>query len=129
MCYVLKALGEDYMRRRHFITLLAGTAAAWPLSALARQPDPIRRVGILRGAFEGEGIQASNKAFLEGLAQLGWTEGRSLRIDYRSAGSNDPDVIRPPYRRACSRGAGRHFRELQSSGGYTSGIFSEGGNS
>jgi putative ABC transport system substrate-binding protein len=35
------------------------------------------------------------KAFLEGLAQLGWTEGRKLRIDYRSAGSNDPDAIRP----------------------------------
>jgi putative ABC transport system substrate-binding protein len=83
------------MRRRDFITLLAGTAAAWPLAAGAQQPDRIKRVGILRGAFEGERVQASNKALLEGLAQLGWTEGRNLRIDYRSAGSNDPDVIRP----------------------------------
>jgi putative ABC transport system substrate-binding protein len=83
------------MRRRHFISLLAGTAAAWPLAAGAQQPDRIRRVGILRGGFEGEIVQATNKAFLEGLAQLGWTEGRNLRVDYRFAGSNDPDVIRP----------------------------------
>jgi putative ABC transport system substrate-binding protein len=83
------------MRRRHFITLLAGTAAAWPFAAGAQQPDRVRRVGILRGAFEAENVQATNKAFLEGLAQLGWTEGRNLRIDYRSAGSNDPDMIRP----------------------------------
>jgi putative ABC transport system substrate-binding protein len=82
------------MRRRHFLTLLAGTAA-WPLGARAQQSDRIRRVGILRGSFEGEAVEATNKAFLEGLAQLGWIEGRNLRIDYRLAGSNDPDVIRP----------------------------------
>src|ERR1700730_5702656 len=82
------------MRRRHFIALFAGTAAAWPLAAGAQQPDRVRRVGILNSLVEAE-AEAQNRGLLEGLAQLGWTEGRNLRIDYRSVGSNDPDVIRP----------------------------------
>jgi putative ABC transport system substrate-binding protein len=82
------------MRRRHFIALFAGTAAAWPLAAGAQQPDRVRRVGILNALVEAE-AEAQNRGLLEGLAQLGWTEGRNLRIDYRSVGSNDPDVIRP----------------------------------
>jgi putative tryptophan/tyrosine transport system substrate-binding protein len=77
------------MRRREFIGGLAGTAA-WPVVARAQQPNRIMRVGILDTGFL-DGI----KALLEGLTQLGWTEGRNLRIDYRLAGSNDPDAIRP----------------------------------
>ena len=78
------------MRRRDFIAGL-GSAAAWPLVARAQQLDRIRRVGILS---DGLG-PFPDKAFLAGLAQLGWTEGRNLRIDYRLASSNDPDVMRP----------------------------------
>jgi hypothetical protein len=65
------------MRRREFIGGLAGTAA-WPLVARALQPDRIMRLGLL-----DVGFPIGVKVFLERLAQLGWTEGRSLRIDHR----------------------------------------------
>jgi putative ABC transport system substrate-binding protein len=80
------------VRRRQFIVGL-GSAAAWPLAARAEQVDRIRRVGILNDGLSGG--ELGNKAFLEGLAQLGWMEGRNLRIDYGLAGSNDPDAMRP----------------------------------
>ena len=79
--------------RREFIAGLGGVADLWPLAARAQQPDRIKRVGILRGGFEAD-VAAGNKAFLDGLAQLGWTEGRNLRIDYRLVGSNDPEAAR-----------------------------------
>src|SRR6478672_12527224 len=71
------------MRRRDFITV-AGSAAAWPLIAVAQQSDRMRRIGVLMGFAESdpEG-QALVAAFREGLQQLGWTEGRNVRIDYR----------------------------------------------
>src|SRR5215475_2099943 len=78
------------MRRRDFITLLGG-AAAWPLAARAQQPERMRRIGVLipYAADDPEG-QARIAAFLQGLQQLGWTEGRNVRIDYRwSAGDAD----------------------------------------
>ena len=82
------------MRRRDFIGGLGGAAVAWPMGdARAQQPDRISRVGILTGTSDTD-VQYRVKAFLEALAQLGWTEGRNLRIDYRSAGSNDPEAIR-----------------------------------
>jgi putative ABC transport system substrate-binding protein len=82
------------MKRREFITLLGG-AAAWPLAARAQREDQIKRLGILMGAVPNARIEAFNAAWLRELAQLGWTEGRNLRIDYRPTGSNDPDAIRP----------------------------------
>ena len=82
------------MKRREFITLLGGAAAAWPLAARAQQGERVKRLGILRGAAEAE-VQDYNAALLRELAQLGWTEDRTLRVDYRPAGSNDPDAIRP----------------------------------
>jgi putative tryptophan/tyrosine transport system substrate-binding protein len=82
------------MRRRDFIAGLGSAATAWPLVGRAQQPERISRVGILIGGSESD-YQAVIKVFLERLAQLGWTEGRNLRIDYRSAGSNDADAIRP----------------------------------
>jgi len=71
------------MRRRDFITVV-GSAAAWPLIAVAQQSDRMRRIGVLMGFAESdpEG-QALVAAFREGLQQLGWTEGRNVRIDYR----------------------------------------------
>ena len=71
------------MRRRDFITVI-GSAAAWPLIAVAQQSDRMRRIGVLMGFAESdpEG-QALVAAFREGLQQLGWTEGRNVRIDYR----------------------------------------------
>jgi putative tryptophan/tyrosine transport system substrate-binding protein len=71
------------MRRREFITLLAG-AAAWPLAARAQPGESMRRIGVLMntGVDEPES-QARLAAFLQGLQELGWAVGRNLRIDYR----------------------------------------------
>jgi putative tryptophan/tyrosine transport system substrate-binding protein len=79
--------------RRAFITLLGG-AAAWPLAARAQQGERVRRIGVLVSLAENdpEG-QVRIAAFLEGLQQLGWTDGRNVRIDYRW-GAGDPDRYR-----------------------------------
>jgi hypothetical protein len=71
------------VRRREFITCLGG-AAAWPLAARAQQTDRVPRVGVLMSvAADGPEGQARLSAFLKGLQQLGWTDGRNVRIDYR----------------------------------------------
>jgi putative tryptophan/tyrosine transport system substrate-binding protein len=77
------------MRRRKFITLLGGAAVAWPRAAYAQQADRVRRVGVLlnRVADDPE-EQARLAAFLQGLQKLGWTDGRSVRIDYRWAAAD-----------------------------------------
>jgi ABC-type uncharacterized transport system substrate-binding protein len=79
------------MRRREFIALLGGAAVAWPLAARAQQPERMRRIGVLMNlaADDPEG-QARLTAFLQRLQQLGWTDGRNLRIDYRW-GTGDAD--------------------------------------
>jgi putative tryptophan/tyrosine transport system substrate-binding protein len=76
------------MRRREFITLLGGAAAAWPLAARAQQGERMRRIGVLMpfAADDAEG-QARIAALLQKLQPLGWTVGRNVRLDYRwSAG-------------------------------------------
>jgi ABC-type uncharacterized transport system substrate-binding protein len=79
--------------RREFITLLGG-AAAWPLSVRAQQPDRMRRIGVLIPAATDDRIfQARLAAFLQELQQLGWADGRSIRIDIRW-GAGDADLIR-----------------------------------
>jgi putative ABC transport system substrate-binding protein len=86
------------MQRREFVTLLGGAAAvssvSWPLAAHAQQRGSMRRIGFLTGlsADDTEG-QARLAAFLRGLAELGWTVGRNLEMDYRAAG-RDPDRYR-----------------------------------
>jgi putative ABC transport system substrate-binding protein len=78
------------MKRREFITLLGGAAAAWPLTARAQQPERLRRIGVLTylAADDAEG-QARLAAFTQALGQLGWSEGRNLRIDARWANAGD----------------------------------------
>jgi putative tryptophan/tyrosine transport system substrate-binding protein len=71
------------MKRRAFITLLGGAAATWPLAARAQQPDRMRRIGVLMSVADGPEGKARLGAFLEGLQQLGWTDGRNVRIDQR----------------------------------------------
>jgi ABC-type uncharacterized transport system substrate-binding protein len=74
------------MRRREFITLVGGAAAAWPLAARAQQPERIRRIGVLLpGGADDSTFQTLVGAFLQGLGQAGWTIGRNLRIDARWA--------------------------------------------
>ena len=81
------------MRRREFITL-AGAAAVWPLAARAQQPDGMRRIGVLLPAAADDAeFQARVAAFHQGLALLGWSIGRNVRIDTRWATAN-ADTIR-----------------------------------
>jgi putative ABC transport system substrate-binding protein len=79
------------MKRRAFITLLGGAAATWPLAARAQQPAQVRRIGVLMPFAEDHPVgQARLAAFVQGLRQLGWTDGHNVRIDYRwSAGDSD----------------------------------------
>jgi len=70
--------------RRAFITLLGGAAAAWPLAARAQQGERVRRIGVLMSlAADDKQGQARLAAFLQGLQELGWTDGRNVRIDVR----------------------------------------------
>ena len=80
--------------RRKFIATLGGTALAWPLAARAQQADRMRRIGVLdsRAADDPEG-RARLAVFLQGLQELGWTEARNVRIDYRW-GAADADRYR-----------------------------------
>ena len=82
------------MKRREVIALLGGAAVAWPLPARAQQPQRMPRVGVLMGVAEAdpEG-QARIAAFRLGLTDLGWVDGRNLRIEYRWA-AGDADRIR-----------------------------------
>ena len=82
------------MKRREFITLLGGAAAAWPLAARAQQPERVRRIGVLMhlAADDPEG-QARIGAFLQGLQEWGWAVGRNVRIEYRWA-AGDAERIR-----------------------------------
>jgi putative tryptophan/tyrosine transport system substrate-binding protein len=82
------------MRRREFVALFGGAAAAWPLAARAQQPEKIRRLGVLMSNAEGDPLaQARAAALRAGLRELGWTEGHNLRIDVRWSGS-DPDRLK-----------------------------------
>ena len=82
------------MKRREFLTLLGGAAAGWPLAARAQQRERLRRIGVLMpSAADDPEFQARMTAFLQGLAQLGWLDGRNVRIDSRW-GVADADRIR-----------------------------------
>jgi putative tryptophan/tyrosine transport system substrate-binding protein len=80
------------VRRRKFITLVGCTAIAWPIAARAQQGDRVRRIGALMAYAESdpEG-QAQFAAFREGLQNLGWAEGRNIRLDSRWATPGDAE--------------------------------------
>jgi putative tryptophan/tyrosine transport system substrate-binding protein len=83
-----------YVKRRQFITLLGGIAVAWPLAARAQQPKRMRRVGMLVAYAESDPeAQARVAAFRQGLRELGWTEGHTLRMELRWE-TGDPDRAR-----------------------------------
>jgi len=82
------------MRRRDFVKATAVSAVAWPFAARAQQAGPVRRVGLLMGYPEGDPDgQANFAAFQRGLQELGWIEGRNIRIDTRWGGA-DADKAR-----------------------------------
>ena len=80
------------LARRKFIAALGGAAAAWPLAARAQQADQLRRIGVLVPGDDDAAIQSRYAAFLQGLQQLGWIEGRNVHIDIRWSGGNPADV-------------------------------------
>jgi putative tryptophan/tyrosine transport system substrate-binding protein len=83
------------VRRREFITLLGGAAAAWPQIVRAQQGERMRRIGVLMpAAADDPVIQARVGAFLQGLALLGWTIGRNVRVDTRWATANAAEIRR-----------------------------------
>jgi putative tryptophan/tyrosine transport system substrate-binding protein len=79
------------MKRRAFITLLGGAAAAWPFATRAEQGERVRRVGVLSAVAENDASeQRRQAAFRKRLDELGWKAGRNIQIDYRwSAGNAD----------------------------------------
>jgi putative ABC transport system substrate-binding protein len=83
------------MKRREFIALLGGAAAAWPLAARAQKPERIRHIGVLLpGAADDAVWQARVGAFLQALALSGWTIGRNVRIDTLWATTNAAEIRR-----------------------------------
>ena len=84
------------MQRREFITLVCGVAVALPRAARAQQPA--RRIGVLmNGAPDDAEVQTRLAAFLDGLQQLGWTDGRNVQVDTRWASgvihSDDSQIV------------------------------------
>src|SRR5262245_28531156 len=85
----------NQLKRRDFITLLGGAAAAWPLAARAQQRERMRRIGALMPYVASDPqAQVRNAALLQGLQQLGWTVGQNVQIDYRWSGGNMEDTRR-----------------------------------
>ena len=92
------------MQRREFIMFVGG-AAAWPITARAQQSDRVRRIGLFIGIEDDAASKAYREAFRQGLEQLGWIDGRNVRIDARFGASvrsrtyaaelvaSSPDVI------------------------------------
>src|SRR5262245_46580840 len=76
------------MQRREFVTLFGG-AVAWPIVTRAQQGGPVRRVNVLMALSEGDpGDQAEIDALTNGLRDLGWIEGRNIRVDFRWPGGD-----------------------------------------
>ena len=89
------------MVRREVIVLL-GSAATWPLAAYAQKSDQVRRVGVIMGFAENDEVwQAYLANFRQGLQELGWTDGRNIRFDYRFTGDSEELM------RQHGRGSGR----------------------
>src|SRR5262249_9238136 len=81
------------MNRREFVTLLGGTAEAWPLAARAQQPERKKRIGVLMAHDESDAeFHDYLSAFREGLQKLGWTEGRNIQIDSRWGALDDAEA-------------------------------------
>jgi ABC-type uncharacterized transport system substrate-binding protein len=77
------------VKRRDFITLLGGAAAAWPLAARAQQPDRMRRIGALIGGDDNTDARVLFAEFRRALEQLGWSYGRNIQIDIRWASDSE----------------------------------------
>jgi putative ABC transport system substrate-binding protein len=95
------------IRRREFVALLGGAAAAWPLATHAQQGDRVRRIGVLIAADENDPVWKTRlSTFTQALADLGWTDGRNVRMDLRWTGDDNNQIgalaqelvgLQPPY--------------------------------
>src|SRR5262245_27511892 len=74
----------SYIERRKFLATLGGAAAAWPLAARAQQAEGMRRIGVLIAGTDANDPDAQSRiaAFRQAMQQLGWADGRNLRMDY-----------------------------------------------
>ena len=82
------------MRRREFIALVGGVAAAWPLAARAQQRAPVRRIGVLmNNAGDDPATQAWLAAFRQELERLGWSQEQNLHIEYRFAAARSDQYL------------------------------------
>ena len=71
-----------WLQRREFIAALGGAAAAWPLAARAQQGGRVRRIGVLMSRDENDPVGKTQvSAFTQALADLGWTDGRNVRVE------------------------------------------------
>ena len=82
------------IRRREVITLLGGAAVAWPLAPRAQQGNRVRRIGYFRTVDENDPVvKPYFAAFTQALADLGWIEGRNVRMDVRWGGTDNNRLI------------------------------------
>ena len=108
------------MKRREFITVLGGATVTWPLAARAQQTPRVRRVGVLIPFPDDREPQAKDylSAFKQRLHELGWDEGRNIRIDYRFTGQV-PERMRAGTRRRI--GTKHEVRVAKWGGGISAG--------
>jgi putative ABC transport system substrate-binding protein len=76
------------IKRREFIALLGGAAAAWPIAVRAQQAARVRRIGLLMGMTDDREGQARVTTLKQGLQELGWTDGRNIQVETRFAGAD-----------------------------------------
>jgi ABC transporter substrate binding protein len=77
----------SYIGRRKFLAALGSGAAAWPLAARAQQRDRVKRLGVLWGLAENDNVYEPHlSAFQQRLKDLGWIDGRNIRVEYRFTG-------------------------------------------
>src|SRR5947209_1102397 len=82
------------MRRREFIRLTAGSICVWPISSGAQQSGRVRRIGVLFGQAANDQGQARIVALTQALNNLGWVDGRNVRIDVRWGAGNAGEIRR-----------------------------------
>src|SRR3954454_10745100 len=95
-CLVGDLMQFDRLKRREFITLVGGAAAAWPLAARAQPGQRIRRIGVLSPVASETDLDAQTRyvIFRQALQQLGWIEGRDVQYEFRSRSSSNIDLAR-----------------------------------
>jgi putative ABC transport system substrate-binding protein len=102
------------VRRRDFITLLGGAAAAWPLAARAQQGSTLRRIGfLLPGGARTTVVRAQLEAFRQGMKEYGWIDGQNISIEYRFAEGKEDALPRLAADLVAANEGGGAVRDLE----------------